>query len=455
MATLKTPGVYIEEIQTLPSSVAQVATAIPAFIGYTEKLVSEPARIRSMAEFVEKFGGPQKGVTVTVTTAPTPNAPQVTGIAVNNTYKLFYAMQMYFANGGGPCWVFSAGQINNNTPAVNATNFTDQLALVAKEDEPTLIVAPEAAQFANYNFSIAALAQCATLQDRFAIIDLRSADTVSAFRTAIGTQNLKYGAAYYPQLETSLIYPDSAVVFSQSGGPLDGLTLEEAIAEGEAETPGTTPISDDLSIILGSLRESLSELTITLPPSSAIAGVYATIDATRGVWKSPANVSLNNVVAPVAKLNDGDQEDLNIPNDGSGKSINAIRFFTGKGVLVWGARTLDGNSNEWRYVSVRRFFNMAEESIKKATEFVVFEPNDGNTWTRVRAMIENYLTTLWRQGALAGAKPEDAFFVKVGLGETMTSLDILEGRLIVDIGMAAVRPAEFVVLRFSHKLQVS
>jgi phage tail sheath protein FI len=149
-----------------------------------------------------------------------------------------------------------------------------------------------------------------------------------------------------------------------------------------------------------------------------------------------------------------DQEALNVDSL-SGKSINAIRPFLGRGKLVWGARTLDGNSNEWRYISVRRFFNMVEESTKNATERFVFEPNDRNTWVKVRGMIENFLLVQWRNGALQGAVPEDAFFVKVGLGETMTSLDILEGRMIVEIGMAVVRPAEFIVLRFSHKMPVS
>jgi hypothetical protein len=132
--------------------------------------------------------------------------------------------------------------------------------------------------------------------------------------------------------------------------------------------------------------------------------------------------------------------------------VNAIRSFTGKGILVWGARTLAGNDNEWRYVSVRRFFNMVEESVKKASGQYVFEPNDANTWAKVRAMIENFLLLQWRAGALQGSKPEQAFYVNVGLGTTMTALDILEGRMIVEIGMAVVRPAEFIILRFSHKM---
>jgi uncharacterized protein len=190
-----------------------------------------------------------------------------------------------------------------------------------------------------------------------------------------------------------------------------------------------------------------------LPPSGAAAGVYAMTDRTRGVWKAPANVSLRGVIGPAYKLNDQEQGGLNVHT--TGKSINAIRAFTGKGILVWGARTLAGNDNEWRYVNVRRFFNFVEESTKKASEPFVFESNDANLWVRIRAMIENFLTLQWRQGALAGSTTKDAFYVKVGLNETMTALDILEGRLIVEIGMAVVRPAEFIILRFSHKMQES
>ncbi len=205
--------------------------------------------------------------------------------------------------------------------------------------------------------------------------------------------------------------------------------------------------------VFGSIAEEVKRTMSLLPPSGAVAGVYAAVDRTRGVWKAPANVSLADVVGPAVRINDAGQADLNVTP--SGKSINAIRAFAGKGTLVWGARTLAGNDNEWRYVPVRRFFNMAEESIKKATEPFVFEPNDANTWVRVRAMIDNFLTVQWRQGALAGAVAGDAFYVKVGLGETMSALDILEGRMIVEIGMAVVRPAEFIILRFSHKMQSS
>lgn len=218
-----------------------------------------------------------------------------------------------------------------------------------------------------------------------------------------------------------------------------------------------TTFNNSLKDVFGTYKTLLNRAEqdlMVLPPSAAIAGIYTKVDNDRGVWKAPANVSLSSVSGPYVVLNAKDQEGLNVDVN-AGKSINAIRSFTGKGVLVWGARTLAGNDNEWRYVPVRRFFNMVEESVKKATEQFVFEPNDANTWVRIRAMIENFLTLQWRAGALAGAKPDHAFFVKVGLGETMTADDILEGRMIVEIGMAVVRPAEFIILRFSHKMQES
>jgi uncharacterized protein len=202
--------------------------------------------------------------------------------------------------------------------------------------------------------------------------------------------------------------------------------------------------------ILKGVRDSIS----TMPPSGAVVGVYAMVDRTRGVWKAPANVSLSNVIEPAVTFTKLELDALNVDVN-AGKSINAIRTFFGKGTLVYGARTLAGNDNEWRYVPVRRLFVMIEESVKKASEQFVFEPNDANTWVKVQAMIENFLHILWRQGALQGAKPEHAFYVAVGLGKTMNPVDILEGRMIIEIGLAAVRPAEFIILRFSHKMAES
>ncbi|GJL65139.1 MAG: hypothetical protein NPIRA05_01100 [Nitrospirales bacterium] len=207
--------------------------------------------------------------------------------------------------------------------------------------------------------------------------------------------------------------------------------------------------------IISNIVEHIKKDFSKVPPSGPVVGVYAFVDRTRGVWKAPANVSLNAIRGPMEPIDFFDQEDLNVDVNG-GKSVNAIRSFAGRGAaIIWGARTLAGNDNEWRYVPVRRFFNMVEESVKKSTAWAVFEPNSAPLWTKVKSMIDNYLIQKWREGALAGAVPEDAFFVKIGLGETMTAQDILEGRLIVEIGMAVVRPAEFIILKFSHKMQES
>ena len=226
----------------------------------------------------------------------------------------------------------------------------------------------------------------------------------------------------------------------------DGVTLDRLNSNKQED--------EDLkdTALYGQIKQALSQLTLTLPPSPAMAGIYARVDRTSGVWKAPANVSILGISGPNYVITNEEQDDLNVDAI-SGKSINAIRAFTGKGTLVWGARTLAGNDNEWRYVSVRRLFNLIEESVQKSTSFAVFEPNTTTTWLKVKAMIDSYLYGLWQQGALAGSVPEQAYFVQVGLGKTMTPQDILEGRMIVEIGIAAVRPAEFIILKFSHKLQ--
>lgn len=557
--TLKTPGVYVEEVSTLPASVAAVATAIPAFIGYTEKGPSNtPTRIVSMLEYESIFGGPQHEVfSVSVTGYPA-NAPVVT-FANPSKFNMHYQLQMYFGNGGGPCYIVSVGDYSTVNPFASATPFTNGIISADKADEITLLIVPESVHLTSTSdrkaVNDALLADCARMQDRFAIIDAITTTSITSdatnFRNEVGVNNLKFGAVYYPSLKTVLnrYYLDNEVAITGSAtyvGPANnnlysvktgvatyrtlqvdalpangndfvlatvtftartgallsnsdfkiGATVNET-AKNIAAVINSNPVTgasfyatvatDTVTVIsrtggvatfamsttfttafdissatLGTdntqntalyadIKALLDDYLLTLYPSASMAGIYAAVDNTRGVWKAPANVSLNLVDIPSIQITNESQENLNV--DVTGKSINAIRNFNGRGVLVWGARTLDGNSNEWRYVNVRRLFIMAEESCRKATEFVVFEPNDKNTWNRVKGMISNFLTTLWRDGALAGDKPEQAFFVKVGLNETMTAEDILEGRLIVEIGMAAVRPAEFIVLRFSHKLQ--
>jgi len=453
----KTPGVYIEEIAKFPPSVAQVETAIPAFIGYTTQgPKNEPTRISSMLEYETLFGkAKDEGGEISISIEDT----VVTATYGNKfgTFKMYYAMQMYFANGGGPCYIVSAGLYPSDGVA-KQPDLKASLDTLEKEDEPTLIIFPDAEALAAadaYQLYNLALDQAEDLKDRFVIMDVLG--DVSTFRTAgpssgPSAERLKYGAAYYPKLETVLNYgfEDKSVKITSykvkdNSGALVNVTMP-------VNQDNLAWLKSTNSDFYNQAKKLIESKKLVLAPSSAMAGVYAKVDSTSGVFKAPANVGLNYVLAPTVKISHEDQESLNV-DPTAGKSINAIRSFVGKGNLVWGARTLDGNSNEWRYISVRRFFNMVEESVKKATERFVFEPNTANTWIRVQTMIENFLNQQWQDGALAGSKPEEAYYVSVGLNKTMSAQDILEGRMNIEIGMAAVRPAEFIVLRFSHKLQ--
>ncbi|MEO3406346.1 phage tail sheath C-terminal domain-containing protein [Mucilaginibacter sp. CAU 1740] len=477
--TYKTPGVYVEEIPLLPPSVAEVETAIPAFIGYTQNiayngasLLNVPTRIKSLKEYEQIFGFAENTAYITTGAAGIKINKSGTAFVLDTVltdpyttlkFRMYYCLQLYFANGGGPCYISSAGQTGAAiTP--NETDLGKALDAVQKEDEPTIILYTDAVNITDatkyYGLFTSALTQAAFLQDRVVLIDplvaaadkgkKAFADIATEFRGKIGVNNLSYGAAYYPWLQTSIPYflDETQQKVVAGAGVLPADIPANAVLRDDKNT--ATSIYHLNSDLYNTIKQQIDQFSLILPPASAIAGVYASVDNTRGVWKAPANLSLNMVAAPTVKIDDADQEDMNVTS--TGKSVNAIRAFSGKGVLVWGARTLAGNDNEWRYISVRRFFNMVEESVKNSTQPFVFEPNDGNTWAKVRGMIANFLTLQWRAGALQGAKPEDAFFVHVGLGETMTSLDILEGRLIVEVGMAVVRPAEFIILKFSHKM---
>jgi phage tail sheath protein FI len=686
MATVyRTPGVYVEEIPKLPPSVAQVETAIPAFIGYTatavkngNSLFGKSLRITSLKEYETYFGqGPGAAYTAHLDTDN-----NVTRVESSQPYYLYESLKLFFDNGGGDCYILPVAPYESNG-SVDAGKLVAALDVLEREDEPTIIVSPDAVLSSDpnglYTFQQQALAQCSKLGDRFLLCDTKPTDEkvdgetlddrVQQFRDNIGINNLKYGAAYVPYVNSALpktirfrditlnqgdpgskvgfesltgdptllqliadlnsaiaavnalsalVKPNSTLVPSphksledrfkslfnsvtaatsdsaratavkaiytyalQILASLDGDGFKNTLPNKVTATPvpasstqsvafvlrddiakiastsgfldafktlgrhsiaygggtasaalmpddpktSTTPLAKALNLLgvaatdyehltdvaaitalytgasdakkneegrkaiaagypmllrffaaiqaaassyestfdaslesgLGiykQLKARIALSTSSLPPSAAVAGIYARVDNARGVWKAPANESINSVLGPVLQITADEQGRLNV-DAVAGKSINVIRTFVGKGTLVWGARTLAGNDNEWRYVNVRRFFNMAEESSKKATEPFVFEANDANTWVKVQGMLENFLTILWRQGALQGAKPEHAFYVAVGLGKTMTALDILEGRMIVEIGMAVVRPAEFIILRFSHKLAES
>ncbi len=496
MPVMKTPGVYIVEKNAFPNSVVEVATAVPAFIGYTEKalngtksLLNQPWRITSMAEFRSYFGeAPKPQFTILKDAA-------VSGITFNkenyvvkrlDSYNLFYQMLLFYANGGGPCYIISVGDYDSDLEKAKLEAGIDPLT---KEQEPTMIVIPEAMCLADANDCYALqqtmLNHCGyRMQNRFAILDVYNGykdrmdpdgDVVANFREAIGSEFLDYGAAYYPWINTSIVQENELSFLNMAEiDELKDLLLEEisliVISEDKksqweayVNKLGTEMSEIELTTLHKTLfqlsplyRNVIKEMRTVLnlmPVSAAMAGVYTMVDNTRGVWKAPANVGIATAVSPAVNISHEAQEDLNVPL--SGKSINAIRTFTGEGIKVWGARTLDGNSLDWRYINVRRTMIMLEESIKNAARAYVFDPNVANTWVNVKSMIGNFLNGIWKRGGLAGAVPDDAFSVHVGLGETMTPEDILEGIMRVTVLVAIVRPAEFIEITFQQQMQKS
>lgn len=518
MGAMKTPGVYIVEKNAFPNSVVEVATAVPAFIGHTQiadnrnkPLSMKPWRISSMAEYHQYFGYapfPRFNV-VEMTDASATPAFRVAGKDYvlqmpdgkdGGGYMLYRALRHFFQNGGGPCYIVSVGDYAQD---LDIDRFKAGIDELLKEQEPTMVVIPEAVRFKQpdcIDLQQSMLAHCGDkMRNRVAILDIwggdkprtdPGGDPVAIFRNALGINFLDFAAAYYPWLNTTII-GDKDISYENIANPdvLQQLLradlglpdavpddappktreLAEAIGDISKDWATVTPALTDDAILankalLNKTLTSVSSLFNTVlnevkyqlnlvPPSAAMAGIYTMVDNTRGVWKAPANVSLAGVISPAVTISAVDQEELNVTTQG--KSINAIRSFIGEGVLVWGARTLDGNSLDWRYINVRRTMIMLEESCRLAAKALVFEPNVANTWVTIRSMIQNFLTSIWKRGGLAGSTPEDAFSVHVGLGETMTPDDILEGILRVTVLVAMVRPAEFIEITFQQQMQKS
>lgn len=500
MADYKTPGVYVEEKSTMSPSVAGVETAIPAFIGFTQSgPTNEPVAIANLLEYQNTFG---KGNKLTINDK---------GELCGQEYCLFDSMRLYFDNGGADCYVISIGHYDHSIVDIPEAykNAIDKLDEVT---DVTLLLFPDAATVINDADDLAsvhqhALLNCARHKSRFAILDLKIketlAKTLESFRNGVSlnSETLSYGAAYYPYLRTTYVKDipfeevlktilpkpepansdetvdenDGAPVDDNIGNPADDTlpaaedaTIEEAgeekeptvweraeaIAKDTSDPERALKIAAIIPQLEGydSALAALQAQAAIVPPSGALAGIYAATDKRVGVWQAPANLGIAAVKGLTQIITDNQQDNMN-EDPKTAKSVNAIRFFKGKGILVWGSRTLNGGSNEWRYVPVRRLFNYVEQSVKLSTYWAVFQPNDSNTWIKIKCQISNFLNNLWRDGALAGATPEDAYFVEVGEGVTMTADDINRGYMIIRVGLAAVRPAEFIVLQFSHKVQ--
>ncbi len=283
--------------------------------------------------------------------------------------------------------------------ATNA-DFADGLTELEKVAEPAMVICPDSVTFADPLLQAdlvgKVVAHCEE-QRRFAIVDAPDLHVDTELLTWRNTNlSSTYAGLFAPHLRIVTIDPDA----------IDRFT--------------------------------------TVPPSGFVAGVMARTDRERGVHKAPGNERVTGIVGLSETFTQRHQDLLNPA------SVNLIRAFPGRGTRVWGARNATDDGT-WRYVNVRRLFNMIETSVDRSTQWVVFEPNTATTWIRIKVSVENFLNQQWRAGALAGTKPEEAYRVRVGLGETMTEADIDAGLVITEVAIAPAKPAEFVVFRFSHK----
>lgn len=508
MGEYKTPGVYIKEKNAFPNSVVEAETAIPAFIGLTEKaengtesLLNKPVKISSMMEYNMYFGGApilkfmlsvESGVVnedeKTLLVCNKGKNVSLKAVRQGDLYTLYYNLVMFFANGGGTCYILSVGDYNTGVLDKNVIKNT-VLPRLKKVQDITMLVVPEAVNTKDcMNIYTDILAHCEE-QNRFAIVDIPSLGdkAVDTFRDTIGGNHLSYAAAYYPWLETSVLSDNDIngemLIWNYTSVPDLSSFVDKANLKSGEDTPmekyvnicfgkintkknGETKLSDDdvnrtkndlHNALLQNwpeyklLTKKVKDYLNLLPPSAAMAGIYTMVDNTRGVWKAPANVSVNYVNKPSMVIDNKAQEELNMPMNG--KAVNAIRSFVGEGVKVWGARTLNGNSQDWRYINVRRTMSFLEHSVQNAARAYVFEPNDANTWINMKCMIENFLRSVWKRGGLPGAVPEDAYSVHVGLGNTMTPEDILEGIMRITVLVAISRPAEFIEITFQQQMQ--
>lgn len=400
-------------------------------------------------------------------------------IKIDHDFTLYLHMKLFFANGGGTCYVVSAG---NYEKALEKSALESAIISLEKVSEPTMLVIPEATNLKAeecYELQEAMAVHCGgKMKNRISIIDVfinrypddsrEKVDYVKNFREGFSTNCPSFVAVYYPYLETSILSDndvtsemidlgeDSDTVLKEFG--VDDATiktLKTHCSKGNDNSkvemcPFLHQFLLQTSVIYKSFINIIRRDLQLLPPSAAIAGVYTTVDNTRGVWKSPANVAIKSVKNPSIIISDYEQQELNAPM--SGKFINAIRVFPGEGVKVWGARTFDGNSQDWRYVNVRRTMLFLEGSIKNAVRACACEPNNANTWSNVKSMIESFLRSVWKRGGLAGTMPEDAFEVHVGLGDTMTDDDIVAGIMRITVLVAISHPAEFLEITFQQQM---
>lgn len=395
MPTYQTPGIYIEEIPGGSRPIESVGTSTPGFVGRAPREdahLNEAFAVNSWAQFLREF--------VADDSKSTPLSHGVFG---------------FFQNGGSRCYVVNIGR---ETSLLGDGRRRQGLALLEEIDEIAIVAAPGFVDPASQN---ALLDHCERLQDRFAILDApENVGNIDLLKKVATT-----GATKPAKVETEGAAPEAS--------DLGGARPRNSDRGFGAFYYPWIVVSDPFS----------PKDNVAVPPSGHIAGVYARTDGTRGVHKAPANETIRGALDLTYRITQAEQGELNV------LGVNCLRFFPTQGIRVWGARTLADSSSEWRYLNVRRLFNMVEESIARGTRWVVFEPNDMTLWKSIKRDISAYLTLQWRQGALLGATPEEAFFVQCD-EETNPPEVIDAGQVITVIGIAPVKPAEFVIFQIGQ-----
>lgn len=501
---------YTAELTGFTGSVVQAATGIPLFIGYTKtaskdgaSVAGQAVPITSLEEYEQIFGGAAQVAYDYVSLSQA--FPPYAANPATPAFLLHPGLQMFFSNGGGTCYIFSLGtyaEVTSNGGVFSKEAYTKAFAVLPEQGGiygPDTLVLPDAVHLTLDDWVIVsqtALRVCNETQTLMYIMDVlngylpsdgSSKDPITGgtgnggfYKIAgLGEDFNQYGASYYPWLNTNVVSV-SAVDYTW----ISASSLPLFIADLNTEAPVlfTNQPPDKLQIYLTTLVDVLSQtadpatvrqrhqsLQATsplyqqtmqnlatsvnlLPPSSAMAGVFTRNDNTSGVFHAPANTSIINAVSPAVPLDDKQQEPINQPQNGL--AVNAIRIFPNFGMLVWGARTMAGNSLDWRYVNLKRTVIMLDKSIKSALQSYAFAANDSLTWSTVAASINSFLTAQWKLGCLVGDSPADAFSVNVGMG-SMTGEDLLLGIMRVSVKVALMMPAEFIVLNYEQNMQAS
>jgi phage tail sheath protein FI len=333
---------------------------------------------------------------------------------LSDTTDLAQAVESFFRNGGSRCYVVNTA----NEGIAGGGGKPRGLDVLKAIDEVAIVAAPGSTDVASQQ---ALIEHCETMKDRVCILDVPfDVEDLNALT------KVAEGSAAPPPAPVNGDKPDKSKLQPKRAELGPPRSSYAAAYFPWVWTPNV-------------LNTKVERLT---PPSGAMAGIYARTDMTKGVHKAPANEMLRGVLRLDRRLTQQEQELLNPAG------INCLRYFTGKGNLAYGARTC-ASDPQWRYINVRRVFCMAEEAIARGTQWVVFEPNDRTLWESIKRDIEAFLTGLWRDGALVGSNPQQAFFVRCDEG--LNTSDVIDrGMVIIQIGMAVVKPAEFVIFRIGQ-----